>query len=425
MSLLLIDASVHEPERIIAYAETQNAIPVIFNSDTTTFMALDEKIVSAAPAYGYTSMTIFKHNKSMESSYRLLESQATPALVNGVESNDPKLKTWYDLCTFFTSMKLRGVKTIEFKGCEGYQLPDWEYIISKLAEKVGGVSFTRSTLPQTDLCNMYDPVPEEVVNPPPSPIPSNTRPRVLENSVIYEWKNPENITVEELLLTFVGSDGRNEQVSVLPTINSYTFNNLVKAVSYTCSIQAKGEGGLSGASQFPIVKPGSVPSVPLETYVEETEAGLTFCWVRPADDGNGELQWFILMDESRTLRIGIPPDQFSYSAALAADKQYVLFAVNAMGYSAAAVFINAPEKSIVETVAETVAETEAHVAETVTETVTETEAPVVETEVPVETEAPVVETEVPVVNAEQQEPEHEPLLETQTQQEEHEYEPIS
>jgi sugar lactone lactonase YvrE/alpha-tubulin suppressor-like RCC1 family protein len=134
MTLLLVDTSVIGYEQITAAAKPDVNV-ILFDRYIDTFEELKAKIAASGAAVP-TTIGIVQHGNQYAPTYTLLETQATPALISGAETEDPSLESWSELKDFYSWLAQRGATTIDLISCGFYANPDWVFVLQTLENQL-------------------------------------------------------------------------------------------------------------------------------------------------------------------------------------------------------------------------------------------------------------------------------------------------
>lgn len=137
--LLLVDSSIVGYEKLVAAAKPTVSV-CVFDKYTDTFASLKERIgTTSAQTVG-----IVQHGAANAADYKLLETQALPAVLYNAHATDPSLESWSELQDFYRFLKSNGASVIDLISCSLYSNPDWVYVLQKL-ESTLGIQFRAST----------------------------------------------------------------------------------------------------------------------------------------------------------------------------------------------------------------------------------------------------------------------------------------
>ena len=136
MNLLIIDSAIAGYENIVG-AANENTCVVVFDRYTDTFQTLQSKIKDLGGGV-YGTVGIVQHGNVYAPYYKLLETQAAPAVIADVEGRDPGLESWSELREFYGWLRdVCGAAVIDLISCGLWANPGWVYVLEKLETELG------------------------------------------------------------------------------------------------------------------------------------------------------------------------------------------------------------------------------------------------------------------------------------------------
>ena len=144
MNILLIDTRVSHSEAIVAAIDPALSLGITFDYYTDTFDTLKERIVLAirehsggANANLANSVGLVQHSYKM-STFKIVDAQTTPSIIEQVETQDRELSTWGPLKEFIEWCKTElSTAHFDMMACSLYSNPDWKYVIDALSVQTG------------------------------------------------------------------------------------------------------------------------------------------------------------------------------------------------------------------------------------------------------------------------------------------------
>ena len=136
MALLLVDSAITGYEHIVLAAQPTTSV-VVFDSYVDTFASLKRKIMDAG-RMPLDTIGIVQHGNVYAPYYKLLETQAAPAVIADVEGRDPGLESWSELREFYGWLRdVCGAAVIDLISCGLWANPGWVYVLEKLETELG------------------------------------------------------------------------------------------------------------------------------------------------------------------------------------------------------------------------------------------------------------------------------------------------
>ncbi len=130
-NLLIIDSRILNIEQIKASIKTPKVKYILLDYYTDTFITLNKKIENLGVSK-IESIGLLRHGYILPT-YKLLDKQKTPSILNNVETQDNLLNSWSEIRNFLLSLKFTySLKNFDFLSCRLDKDSNYHFVFNRL-----------------------------------------------------------------------------------------------------------------------------------------------------------------------------------------------------------------------------------------------------------------------------------------------------